>query len=80
MATEPELVLETEDDEDITLHRHPLNPVSLAFGVMFFGLGLTFLTGDVRISQVGDGWLWAGTLLSLSVLLLSVAVSRHRAR
>jgi hypothetical protein len=77
VETEPELALDTDEEaRPPSLHRHPLNPVSLAFGVLFLGLGLAFSL-DVDMSDLSAGWAWAGSFITIGVLLLAAAVGRH---
>ena len=79
METEPELVIETDEEgSDPSLHRHPLNPVALAFGMLFVALGLAFAVGDVDMSDLSAGWASAGVLMTVGVLLLAAAIGRHR--
>ena len=79
METEPELTLDTtEETAPPSLHRHPLNPVPLAFGVLFLALGLAFSVGDVDMSDLSAGWVWAGAFTTIGVLLVAAAAGRHR--
>jgi hypothetical protein len=78
VETEPELALDIDGEgQPSSLHRHPLNPVSLAFGVLFLGLGLAFSL-DVDMSDLSARWAWAGGFIAIGVLLLAAAVGRHR--
>lgn len=84
METEPELVIEADErvqDEETSstsLHRHRLNPVSLAFGVLFVGIGLAFSLGDIDMSDLSSGWVWGAVSMAIGVLLLAAAAGRHR--
>ena len=78
METEAELTLDTGAEPEPSLHRHPLNPVSLVFGILFLGLGLAFSFGDVDASDLSAGWVWAGALCAFGLLLVAAAAGRHR--
>jgi hypothetical protein len=67
------------DDDGRSVHAHPLEVVSLAIGILLLTLGLVFAVGDVDISRVSVGWIWFGTLGTIGVLLVALAVRRHRA-
>lgn len=62
------------------MERHPLDPVSLAFGVLFTLTGLIFLARDVPLIPAIDlRWVGPVVVLGLGVwLLASVGLSRTR--
>ena len=74
-ATQNELELELEPERPE--HRHPLDPISLAFGIIFTILGAVFLFGDISAASVSMAWFWAGVFGAIGLLLLAVGVRRH---
>ena len=67
------------DDQERSVHAHPLEVVSLALGVILLVTGLVFAIGDVDISRVSLGWVAFGVLVAAGLLTLGAAVRRHRA-
>ena len=59
------------------MNRHPFDPVSFLFGLLFAGLGLIFLFGDFNLLELGWRWIWPVPVLFLGALLLSLALNRH---
>jgi hypothetical protein len=60
------------------MRRHELDPISLAFGFAFGGLGLLFLIGQAD-QALRLRWVWPLLLLVLgSAILLDVARGRDR--
>ena len=78
VETEPELTLDPEETPTPSLHRHPLNLLSLMFGLIFMVLGLAFSVGGIDLSEISESWIWGGTLSALGVVLLAAAIGRHR--
>ncbi len=72
-ATQNELELEPER----SLHNHPLDPISLAFGAIFTILGAVFLFGDVDAASLSMAWVWAGLFGATGLVLLAIGVRRH---
>ena len=62
------------------MRRMGLDPLSLVSGLLFVGLGLAFLIGEVSLLQVD--WRWALPLgvIGLGLLLLSPMRLRGRRR
>jgi hypothetical protein len=58
------------------MKRHPLDPLSLIFGVLFAGLGLAFLLTRVDITSANLRWIWPLPLLGLGALM--IALGAHR--
>ncbi|MEA2506297.1 MAG: hypothetical protein QOH48_915 [Actinomycetota bacterium] len=58
------------------MKRHPLDPLSLIFGVLFAGLGLAFLLTRVDITNANLRWIWPLPLLGLGALMIAVGVHR----
>ena len=66
------------DADPRSAHRHDLDPVSLAFGVIFAGLGLLFLIGDVDVSRMSGPGVSAAILAALGCILLALGIRRYR--
>lgn len=62
---------------DVDTHHHDLDPLSLAFGVVFVILGGAFLAG-LDVSTLGAPSLWAAGLTSVGVLLLALGARRQK--
>lgn len=58
------------------MRRHRLDPVSLAFGLAFVGIGGVVLTEGADVSLVHLRWVAAGTLLVLGLAMLLGTRSR----
>ena len=74
-ATQNELELELEPEP--SRHRHPLDPISLAFGIIFTVLGAVFLFGDIDAASVSMAWVWAAVFGGIGLLLFAVGIRRH---
>ena len=74
-----EIALQNESQTEASIHRHPLNPIALAFGVIFTLLGLVFVFADIDADSVSAAWLWASLLGAIGLVLIAVGVRRHRA-
>lgn len=72
--TEPELELGPEP----SVHKHPLDPISLTFGAMFTIVGAVFLFGDIDAASVSMAWVWAPFLAAIGLLLLAIGIRRHQ--
>ncbi|MEA2433660.1 MAG: hypothetical protein QOG54_1117 [Actinomycetota bacterium] len=72
---EPE---ETSEVPTRSVHRHELDPISLAFGAIFATIGIVFLVGDVDASLVNGAWGWAALFGVTGLLLLAVGVRLQR--
>lgn len=75
-ATQSDLELELEARR--STHSHPLDPISLAFGVVFTILGGVFFFGNIDTSELSMAWAWAGLFGAVGLLLLAVGARRHR--
>jgi uncharacterized membrane protein len=53
------------------VNRHRLDPVSLVAGLLFTGLGVAFLAGNVTFSNMDLAWLWPLAVIALGVALLA---------
>lgn len=73
---DPEIELELGPERSI--HHHPFDPISLAFGAIFTILGAVFLFGDFDAASLGIAWLWASVFGAFGLLLLAVGIRRHR--
>jgi hypothetical protein len=72
--TELELDVGPED----SIHRHPLDPISIAFGAIFTLIGALFLLGDVDAATLNAGWAWAGLSAAFGMLFIAIGVRRHQ--
>jgi hypothetical protein len=61
-----------------SVHRHDLEPISVAFGVIFATLGAVFLFGDLDASMVSPEWGWGSLFGVMGLLLLAVGVRLQR--
>ncbi len=59
------------------MRRHPLDLISLMFGLLFVGLGLTFGFADA-ITVLQARWLWPVVLILLGVALVVGPVTGNR--
>lgn len=58
------------------MERHPLDVLSLVFGVVFAGLGLLFLAGGLDLSEVPTAAVWPVPLILLGLVLAAVGARR----
>lgn len=74
----------TRSDQELELgpersvHNHPLDPISLAFGVIFTIVGAAFLFGDIEAASLSIAWAWAGLFGTIGLLLLAIGIRRQR--
>ena len=59
------------------MNRHPFDPISFLFGLLFAGLGLTFLFGDFRLWDLGWSRVWPVPVIFLGALILSIGLNSH---
>ena len=52
------------------MQRHPLDVISLIFGVLFFVVGLPFLLGRVDLFTLDLSWAWPLVAIALGAALL----------
>ena len=55
------------------MRRHPLDPISLVFGLTYALTGLTFLLTRVNVARLHLGWIWPVPLIAAGVLILALA-------
>lgn len=55
--------------------RHPLDAISLVFGIAFTGLGLLLLGTDVDVTDLGVRWLLPSLALLAGVVLAIAGVT-----
>jgi hypothetical protein len=55
-----------------------MDPISLAFGLIFCVLGLAFLLGDLDASTLSGAWAWAGSFGVFGVLLVAIGLRWQR--
>jgi hypothetical protein len=58
------------------MKRHALDPVSLVFGLLLAGLGLTFLVARIDIGNSNLRWVWPVALLALGALMIVLGTRR----
>ena len=61
------------------MRRHPVDLISLAFGLIFLAVGTVFVTGRVDAADLGTGWIAPGALLAAGVLLGAMVLNRKAA-
>ena len=62
------------------MQRHSFDLVSFIFGVIFTGLGITFLSTEVPALEVNSAWIWPVVLLVIGGAVLATAVTGARSR
>ena len=55
------------------MKRHPFDPVSFVFGVLFLGVGLPLMMSDTDFSFVDGTWLFPAFLIFAGVVILVTA-------
>lgn len=78
--SDTELDLQPEFGSEPSIHHHPLDPISLAFGAIFTIMGAVFLFGNIEAASLSLAWLWAALFGAVGLLLLAVGVRRHQRR
>ena len=58
------------------MKRHPIDPVSLVFGLLLAGLGITFLIARIDIANSNLRWVWPRPLLALGALMIALGARR----
>ena len=58
------------------MKRHPLDPLSLVFGLLFAGIGAAFLVADVHIGNTNMRWVWPVALLGLGAIMIALGARR----
>ena len=76
--TQTQTELELDLERERSVHFHPLDPISLAFGVILTILGAVFLFADIDAASVSMAWAWAALFGAVGLLLLAVGIRRHR--
>lgn len=71
--------LQNESQIEASIHRHPLDPIALAFGIIFALFGLVFVFADIDADSVSAAWLWASLLGAIGLVLIAAGIRRHRA-
>jgi hypothetical protein len=75
IEVEPETALESERR---SVHEHTLDPISLAFGLIFAALGLLFLIGDLDAGELSTPGVWAALLAAAGCILIALGLRRSR--
>ena len=60
------------------MERHPFDPLSAVFGVLFLGLGLAFMSSDVDVLDVDVRVAVAVLLVFFGLLIAGLAFRRSR--
>ena len=58
--------------------RHPIDPLSLLFGVLFSGAGLWVLLTDADTRFVDERWTWPVLLLAAGLAMIASVVPSRR--
>jgi hypothetical protein len=61
------------------MRRHDFDPIAFVFGVVFAGLGVVFMTGQLELLNHAQ-WLWPGLLVLLGLAVLVGARMRGGTR
>jgi hypothetical protein len=60
------------------MRAHRFEPLSLIFGLLFAGIGLTALQGDIDLWRLNWDWFWPVALTAAGLaILLSARPRRH---
>lgn len=62
------------------MQRHPLDLVSLVFGLVFVGVGMPFLLGRTDLFILDWSWGWPAIALALGLALLLTSRRDHGRR
>lgn len=60
------------------MKRHPFDPFSFVFGIMFAGLGGLLLNSEIDIAALSGRWLFALPLLFAGMLFVALGLNRVR--
>jgi hypothetical protein len=60
------------------MKRHPLDPFSLVFGIMFAGLGGLLLNTEIDVADFSGRWLFPLPLLFVGFLFVAFGLNRLR--
>ena len=55
------------------MKRHPFDPVSFVFGVLFLGVGLPLMMSDTDFSFLDGTWMFPAFLIFAGVVILVTA-------
>ncbi|GEM_PF-1029847 len=58
------------------MHRHPIDALSLAFGLVFVGLAVAVLAPGLGPATLASPWLWPAVLIVLGAALLLSSLPR----
>jgi hypothetical protein len=58
------------------MKRHPIDPLSLVFGLLFAGLGLVFVIARIDITNTDLRWVWPLPLIALGGLMIALGTRR----
>ncbi len=72
MAAEPDL--ESNEHTRGNDHIHPLDPISLALGLIFAVIGGAFLFGDVDAANASPAWVVVSLFGALGVILIAIGL------
>lgn len=60
------------------MKRHPFDPWSFVFGLMFLVAGLAFLTNSVDVLHMNAGRIWPIPVFAIGLLILLTSARRVR--
>jgi hypothetical protein len=61
------------------MKRHEFDPLSLVFGLLFFGIGAWVAVGRFHLVDFDNDWVWSAMAIGAGAILLLPAVARLRA-
>jgi hypothetical protein len=61
------------------MKRHEFDPLSLIFGLLFFGTGVWVAVGRLHLVDFDNDWVWSAMAIGAGAILLLPAVGRLRA-
>ena len=74
---ESELELDTHTEEPTTSeHAHPLDPISLALGLIFAVVGGVFLFGDIDAANANPAWIVVSFFGAIGLCLVAIGLRR----
>jgi hypothetical protein len=60
------------------MRRHPFDPISMILGAVFTLIGVTFLVGDVNVTNLPPALTWPVPLVMVGLAVIALAVGGSR--